>query len=220
MWAEESLALYHAMEDEWGSAVTLQLLGQAVAEQREFERARAILEECVRRFRSLGDEHYTLLAQYALGWLCAETGDLERSEELFERTLHEARAAGNKRVTALALSGLSMHARRHGQFDAALDMLHEAYRLYKTVGDRSMIGDVLARRAHVLAAAGRAAEATRVLSKSDAVSTELALYRRDPHARRYEEAKAAIRSELDDAAFAHSWEEGQALTEEEAAAQT
>jgi predicted ATPase len=218
--AEESLALYQALEDEWGSAVTLQILGQAVAEQREFDRARAIFEESVERFRALGDEHYTLLTQYALAWIYGEAGDLDRSEELMERTLREARAGANKRVTALTLSGLSMHARRNGEFEDALGMLQEAYRLYQTVGDRSMVGDLLARRAHVLAAAGKPAEAARVLSKSDTVSRELALRRRDPHRRRYEDALAAIRSELDDETFARAWDEGSALTEEEAAAQT
>jgi predicted ATPase len=220
MRAEEGLALYQALGDEWGSAVTLQLLAQALAEQREFARARAIFAECVEQFRALQDEHYTLLSQYALAWMYAETGDLERSEELMGKTLREARAAGNKRVTAFALSGLSMHARLHGQIGEALDMLQEAYAIYKSVGDRSFVGDVLARRAHVLAAAGKPAEAARVLAKSDAVSRELALRRRDPHERRYEDAKAAIRNELDDEAFARAWEEGQALTEEEAAAQT
>jgi predicted ATPase len=220
MRAEESLALYEALEDEWGSAVTLQLLGQAFAEQREVDRARVIFEECVERFRSLGDEHYTLLAQFALGWISGEAGDLERSKALMERTLRGARAAGNKRMTALALGGLSMHARLQGRFEEGLDMLHEAYGLYKTVGDRSFVGDLLARRAHVLAAAGKPAEAARVLSKSDAVSRELALRRRDPHRRRYDEALAAIRNELDDEAFARAWDEGSMLTEDEAAAQT
>ena len=99
-------------------------------------------------------------------------------------------------------------------------MLHEAYRLYEIVGDRSMVGDVLARRAHVLAAAGKPVEAARVLSKSDAVSNEMALRRRDPHARRYDEALAAIRNELDDETFARAWDEGSTLTEDGAAAQT
>jgi hypothetical protein len=48
------------------------------------------------------------------------------------------------------------------------------------------------------------------------VSTELGLRRRDVHERRYEDAKAAIRSELEDDAFTRAWEEGQALTEDEA----
>jgi predicted ATPase len=218
--AEEALALHEALGDEWGSAVALQLLGQARAEQREFGRARAIFEECVQRFRSVGDEHYTLLAQYALSWIYTETGELERAKELVEETLGEARAAGNKRMTALSLRGLSLHARLEGRFEEALGMLHEAYALYKTVGDRSFVGDLLARRAHVLAAAGKPIEGARVLSKSDAVTREMALRRRESYQRRYEETVAAIRSELDDDAFARAWEDGQALTEEEAAAQT
>ena len=220
MHAKEGLELYQALGDEWNSAVTLQLLGQALAEQREFARAREIFEECLQRFRALGDEHYTLLAQYALGWMYTETGEPERSEELIERTLVEARAASNKRMMALALSGLSMHAREQGRFEEALAMLQEAYATYRSVGDRSFVGDLLARRAHVLAAAGKPVEAARVLSKSDAVSSEMALRRRDVHERRYEDAMAAIRSKLDEDAFARVWDEGRALTEDEAAAQT
>jgi predicted ATPase len=220
MHAKEGLELYQALGDEWNSAVTLQLLGQALAEQREFARAREIFEECLQRFRALRDEHYTLLAQYALGWMYAETGEPERNEELIERTLVEARAAENKRMTALALGGLSVHAREQGRFEEALAMLQEAYETYRSVGDRSFVGDLLARRAHVLAAAGKPVEAARVLSKSDAVSSEMALRRRDVHERRYEDAMAAIRSVLDKDAFARAWDEGRALTEDEAAAQT
>ena len=99
-------------------------------------------------------------------------------------------------------------------------MLQEAYATYRSVGDRSFVGDLLARRAHVLAAAGKPVEAARVLSKSDAVSSEMALLRRDVHERRYEDAMAAIRSKLDEDAFARAWDEGRALTEDEAAAQT
>ena len=149
-----------------------------------------------------------------------DTGEPDRSEELIERTLVEAHAAGNKRMTALALSGLSMHAREQGRFEEALAMLQEAYATYRSVGDRSFVGDLLARRAHVLAAAGKPVEAARVLSKSDAVSSEMALLRRDVHERRYEDAMAAIRSKLDEDAFARAWDEGRALTEDEAAAQT
>jgi predicted ATPase len=218
--AEQALALHEQLGDGWGSAISLQLLGQAVAERRDFTRARAIFEECVDRFRALGDEHYTLLTLYALGWVCGETGDLERSRQLVEQTLRDARAAGNKRVTALALSGLSMHARIDGRCDEALAMLQEAYDIYKSIGDRSMLSDLLARRAHVLAAAGRPAAAARSLSKADTVSRELAFTRRDVHERRYEEALAAIRDELDAEAFARAWEEGHTLTEDEAAALT
>jgi predicted ATPase len=218
--AEQALALQEQLGDEWGSANALQLLGQAVAEQRDFARARAIFEECVGRFRALGDDHYTMLTQYALGWTCAETGDLNRSKQLFEQALSEAREAGNKRVTAIALSGLSMHARVEGRPDEALAMLQEAYDIYKKVGDRSMVSDLLARRAHVLAAAGKPAAAARSLAKADDVSRELAFTRRDVHERRYEDALAAIRDELDEEAFARAWEEGHALTEDEAAALT
>ena len=218
--AEEALALHNALGDEWGSANSLQLLGHALVEQGEFRRARAIFEDCLRRFRAVGDEHYTLLVQYVLAWMYGETGETERDEELVERTLREARAAGNKRMTAMALSRQSIHARTQGRFEEALAMLHEAYTIYKAVGERSGVGDLLARRAHVLAAWGRPTEAARVLSKSDAVSRELGLRRRAVQQRRYDDALAAIRSELDEEAFARAWGEGSALTEEEAAAQT
>jgi predicted ATPase len=215
--AEEALALHQALGDEWGSANSLQLLGGAVAEQSDFWRARTMFEESLRRFRALGDDHYTLLLQYAVAWMCGETGDTERDKELVEQTLREARAADNKRITALALSRMSMHERIEGRFEEALAMLQEAYTLYRSVGDRSMVADLLARRAHVLAAAGRPTDAARVLAKADEVSHELALRRREVHERRYEEAMAATQDELDDEAFARAWEEGRALTEDEAA---
>jgi predicted ATPase len=218
--AEEAIALHRTTGDEWGAANALAMLGHAHADQGEFRRARTIFEECLRRFRALGDEHYTLLTQYILAWMYEETGEFERDVELLERTLRESRAAGNKRMTALALARLAIHARREGRLEEALDLLHEAYTIYKAVGETSAFSDVLARLAHTLALAGKPVEGARVLAKSDALAHELAIRRRPVQQRRYDEAFVAVRSALDEEAFARAWEEGLALTEDEAAAQT
>jgi predicted ATPase/class 3 adenylate cyclase len=218
--AEEALALHEALGDEWGSANSLSLFGHALADEGEFWRARPIFEEALRRFRAVGDKHYILLTQYVLAWMYGETDDPEGDQELLERTLREARAAGNKRMTALALRRVSMHASAEGRFDEALAMLHEAYTTYKSVGDRSLVGDVLTRIASVLVARGKPTDAARVLSKGDTVAREMALRRRPVLERVYEETLAAIRNELDEETFARAWDEGRALTEDEAAAQS
>src|SRR5262249_31956911 len=54
--AEDALALYRSLEDDWGAAGSLFLLGHAAADEGEFEAASTLAERSVRLFREVGDE--------------------------------------------------------------------------------------------------------------------------------------------------------------------
>src|SRR2546425_351375 len=65
---EEAFALYCELGDAWCAANSRFLLGHALADQADLERAQQLFAESVRRFTELGDEHYTLLATHGLAW--------------------------------------------------------------------------------------------------------------------------------------------------------
>jgi predicted ATPase/class 3 adenylate cyclase len=217
--AEEALALHRKLGDAWGAAFCRHLLGGAFAEEGDFARARQIFAESVRAFRELGDEHFTLMASRALAWAYEELGDFERSKALHEENLRRARALGNERMEARSLGSLGAIAGdREGRVQDALSMLKEAYRIDRDHGDRLEIALDLCRFAAALAVAGRAGTATRLLSRSEGLREEIGVTFRAWGAEMNDRTLASIRAQLDEAAFAEEWEQGRALTVDEAVA--
>jgi predicted ATPase len=216
--AEEALALHRTVGDAWGTTYSISLLGTVAATERDWVTGQQLFEESVRAFRELGDEHYTLLATRALAWTCEELGDLERARVLTEDYLRGARATGNQRLEARALGALAGFALHEGRIQDALSMLKEVYRIDRDVGEVREIADDLCKFAEVLAAEGRAVTAARLLSRGEALREEIGAsvpsYTSEMNAR----TLTTIRTQLDEAALAEAWQQGQTLTLDEAVA--
>lgn len=213
---EEALDLHRQLSDDWGAAHSLFVLAHAAAEQRDFERGRELFEECERRFLGLRDDHYVLLAKFNLAWMCGELGDRERDQALLAETLSGARATSNEQMVGQALHGLAFHANEAGRFEEALDYLHESYEIHCNLGERPQIPDVLNRLASVLATAGKADPATRLLAAAAALSDELGAGKRAFVAERNEVTLEKIRDRIDKATFDVAWEAGHVLHPDEA----
>ncbi|HEY8631033.1 MAG TPA: hypothetical protein VIL73_10925, partial [Gaiellaceae bacterium] len=215
--AEEALTLNRAVGDAWGTAYTRFLLGQAAIAERDWVTAQQFFEESVRVFRELGDEHYTLVATFNLAWMCGELGDPERDRALHQENLVRARALGNERMEALSLSVLACYVRDDGRVEEALSMLNESYRIVRNLGDRVESADILSRFAEILGSARRPTTAARLLSCSETLREEFGAGR-SWVASRNEGTLALIRAQLDETAFTEAWEQGRALTADEAVA--
>ena len=215
--AEEGLALHRALGDAWGTAYSLLLLGNAATEDSDFEQARQLMDESVGRFRKLGDEHYTLLATDNLAWICLELGDRERARTLHEDVVSRARAMGNERMEASALGGLASIIGDEGRVEEALAMLKESLRIWYDLGERHMVARDLLRFARVLALEGRAGTAARLLSSSEALHEEIGV-REVWLPAAIQGTLTTIRTQLDEEVFVEAWEQGQALTLDEAVA--
>jgi len=216
--AEEGLALHRKLGDVWGTAESRFLLGHVLAEEGDFSGAQELFEESVRAFGELGDEHHTLLATYALASMCQELGDIERARALDEETLRRARQLNNERLEAMSLDGLSGYARDEGRVEDAFSMNRESLRYWRDLGDVQHELDSLSRFAATHSVAGDAELAARLLSSSLALHEEMGLSVPLYQAGRNEATLARIRGLLDDAAFAEAWEQGRALTIDEAVA--
>ena len=216
--AEEALALHRALGDDWGAAYAGFMIGLVAAEEREFAQARPLLEEAERRFRELDDERYTLLAVSNLAWVIEELGDLPRAVALFDETLRQARVQGNPRIEALSLESLAGYARDQGRLDDALAMLRESLRIYRDRGDRLSIANSLSRFAIVCGIAGKWEATARLLASSEAHYEELGVVVPAWVAARNEQALVAVRGQLNEAVLAEAWQQGRALTTDDAIA--
>jgi predicted ATPase len=216
-WAEEGLALHRALGDAWGTAHCLFLIGIAANLQRDFERARELLDESVLLFRDLGDEHYTLEATRFLAWTHGELGNPDQAQRLLEDNLRRARALGDKHIEATALEQLEGYAVLEGRVHEACELLNGAYRVNRQLGDAYRLPFIVCRFGRVLAAAGTAEAAARVLASGRALLEEMGASE-DWAERMNEETLASIRTQLDEAALTEAWEQGRKLTADEAVA--
>jgi predicted ATPase len=219
-WAEEALALNLKLGDALGVALSQSYLATAAAQERDWAKARGIIEECVRAFRELGDEDNALLATWVLAWIYRELGDHERSRALTEENLRQARAAGYRRIEALSLGALAMLSVDQGRLQDGLAGLKEAYRIDRAYGYPLQVALDLCLFARALARAGNWRAAAQLFAKGEALREETgeSLGSWSVIEAKLEDTRTAIRAHLDEAAFAEAWEQGRALSLDDAVA--
>jgi predicted ATPase/class 3 adenylate cyclase len=209
--AREALALHTAHGDDWGIAYSLLMVGMGAAEAEEFAEGARHMAEAVDRFRALGDDHYAELAMMNLGYFCQVLGDYERADALLGAALESARAAGNRAAQARALGQLATGARQRDRLDEALELILQALPLWDEFGDPAMTARDLRRLARILAHLGRAEEAARALSASEALREQVG-HMESWIPQENEEILALVHAQLDDGAFAEAWADGRKLT--------
>ena len=215
--AEQALALHRQFGDTWGVAGSLYQLGAIEADDQDYESARQLWEESARLFHEVGDSFHALLATRMLAWAYAELGEPDRARELTEAVLEQARAAGDTHVQVHALEALA-HRVAEGQADEAASLLKEAYELNRELGDRYREAIIVCRFARVLAFAGRAETATRVLATGETLFEKTGATLMGWLRRANDEALTMIHAQLDEATFAEASEQGRALSADEAVA--
>jgi len=216
--AEQALALHRELGDPWGIAYAEYQFAAVFTEEGDFAAARPLFEESVRRLRELGDEHRALQATRALAWCYLELGDAERYKTMHEDLLRRARVARDEQMEGRSLAALARVATDQGRFQDAFALLKDAYRIDREYGDPFEIAFDLVLFARILAFAERAESAARLLSRSEALREELDGTYAGWMMALKEETLAAIRAQLDEAAFAEAWEQGRTLTLDEAVA--
>ena len=216
--AEEALTLHRHLGDDWGTAASLYILGGAAADDQDYQKARQLWDESMELFREVGDRFCMLLATRMLAWAYDELGKSERARRLKDDVLEQARAAGYRHLQVHVLEALAHAAAPEGRIDEATSRLREAWELNLELGDRYRGAIIVCRFARVLAFAGRAEAAARVLSTGEMLYEDMGAFPMGWLERANEEALTRIRAELDEMTFAQAWEEGQKLTADEAVA--
>jgi hypothetical protein len=132
--------------------------------------------------------------------------------------LQQARAAGDKHVQVHALESIAHVATRDGRVEEAASLLCEAWELNRELGDRYREAVLVCRFARLLAFAGRAETAARVLAAGEALYEKMGASPMGWLRRDNDEALARIHAKLDEAAVAEAFEQGRTLTADEAVA--
>jgi non-specific serine/threonine protein kinase len=214
--AEEGLALNRALGRTWGAADSLLVLGIAIIREGDFVRAQELIDEAFPCFAS-SVTSATRWRRRASRVGVRELGDLREARALLERNVRQAHLLDDKQVEARSLYALAGYALEDSRVEEAFRMLEDAYRLTRELGDLYWTPFIVCRFGHALAHAGKARSAAVVLSSGEALLDELGVGEQSISSEN-KDTLTVIHTQLDDDAFAKAWEQGRALTADQAVA--
>ena len=214
----EALVLARELGDTWATAWTLQALGRTAYYGGDSPRARALGEESLAVARDLGDDWLTGWVYQLLGLAAYIAGDLTTARVHFESSVAIRRPLGSQEGLGVCLGALGLIALAEGDDLRALQLSREALiavRQVFRIGVHNMMANFVALAARF----GQPHRAVRLAGASARIGTIIAMTLIPMNQRPYDEALAEVHRELDDAAFALAWSEGQALSIDEAIAE-
>ncbi|HEY0603934.1 MAG TPA: tetratricopeptide repeat protein [Herpetosiphonaceae bacterium] len=215
---EENLTLFRQIGDTEEIAWTLVRLGLLASEQHSYERATALLEESLDSFKAVGYQWGITWALIYLGNVALEQGHYRRAAALFEDSLQHFRELGDKSSMATSLKHLGQVALFQGNVEQAAAWSRESFALYRDAGVKLGIAECLESMATIVWAQGAAAWAIRLVSAAATLRDELGAQLATADRTHYDQMLATARRQLGVQAFQAAWEQGQALTPEQAVA--
>jgi predicted ATPase/DNA-binding SARP family transcriptional activator len=198
----EALAGFEALGDRHGVANAHDALGFAAWLEGDFGTATAECTQALSAFTELGDVEGAAGAELSLGVAAMYRGEHETAAAALARSAKLSEEVGFREGVAWALHERGLLAVRRGE-PGARELLHEALRIHRDLGDRWRVASVLDDLAAAALAAQPSdpAQAARLLGAARqiraAIGTAVAPCERTDHAR----TEAAARAALGEAAF-------------------
>ena len=215
---EESLAIFRELGDRAHVANALRHLGTMSLRQGDAIAAHALCDESLAICRELGDRSGIAWALDGLGAAARQQGDLGTSGRLHEEALTMFREMGDRKGIAQTLCCLGRVAADAGDPGTARPLLRESVAMFQAVGERSAIAASVEPLAAVLAASGAPSQAARLWGAMARVRETIAAPLEAGERASRERDVAAVRASLGNAAFESAWQEGRAMTMDEAIA--
>ena len=182
----------------------------------DLERAKALGEESLAIAREAGDTTSGAFASQYLAVTAMLGGDYERAQALFEATLETTRITGNRRGQAISLNNLGLVALCREEYARAAELSSASLRLSVESSDHQLVTWSLDALAAVCGQRGYVGRAARLWGAAEALREASGFSQPPDDKRVLEPFLKAARSRLDEAAFQVAWEEGRAMTEEQA----
>jgi non-specific serine/threonine protein kinase len=215
-WAEESLEAWQRTSNKTGIALASHALAIISATLGDDTMALAYYEQSLALWRELGNVANVARVLNSMGIMARTRGDLGRAKELFTEGLALSKELGNKRTISTLLASLGFLAQREGDDELARSLFGESLSIRVELDHKMGMVECLVGLAGVAASMHQAVRAARLFGAIDALCTVTG-YTIDPDDKvEYDRSLDNVRSQLDKASFEAAWEEGQALTLEEA----
>ena len=194
----------------------LSTLSYMAACRGDLERAQALGEESLAIAREAGDTTAAIFASNYLAVTAMLGGDYERAQTLFEATLEMTRITGNRKGQATLLNNLGLVALCQGDYARAAKFSSESLRLSEESSDHQLVTWSLDALAAVCGQQGSVGRAARLWGAAEALREASGFSQPPDDKKVLEPFLEDARSRLEEAAFQAAWEEGRAMTEEQA----
>jgi len=213
---EESLEIWRALDDKHGTARVLISLGWAALRPGNYQLAKERLEEALSTSRELGDTRSIGFELSGLGEVALRQGDYALATQLLQESLLLRRQLGNKWGVGVSLGTLGWVAICQGDWVRAREWLGESLRVRQEIGDKGGIAWCLERLAEMALAQGKSEKSVRLLGAAAALRISIGSVIDPVDHAEYDHKLATLRSELGVPRFGKIWDEGHALTLEQA----
>ncbi len=214
---EESVGLFREAGARWGVAESLNNLALTAYLRGEREQATALLEESLRIRRKLGDMRGISMSLVNLANEALRRRDHERAATLCDEGLALARGLGDKGLTATFLHTLGEVMIGRDNPERAAELLKEGLVIGHELGDKYHLHANLLTLARAAGAVGKAIREARLYGAAQGLRESAGIPLMDLEAREHSEhSVATARSEVEEEAWERAWEEGRAMTLEEA----
>jgi predicted ATPase len=214
---EEALAIARELGDRAAEAEGVYNLGYAPVYEGDFAGAVTLWEESLAMFRELDFRRGVADCLWVLGIAARLDGDVPRSRALAEESLRLHREAGDRFGVSIALYALGRTALAQGDLSTAESSLLEALDIDEEVGSRTGMGVIMDNLAAQANVRGDHLRALRLGGASSSLK-EAARGQAPPPLIDLPDPREAAREVLGEAVVAAAWEEGRAMTLEQAVA--
>lgn len=215
---EEGLAIQRELGDKAGIAYALSALGVAAHEQGDDATTRSLYEESLAISRELEDTYGIAHALSILSVNAYEQGDYERARALEDEAVVIKQEAGDRRGLAYSLRTLGQVAAALQNTELAQARLEESLAIQQELGDKRGMAGALEAFAALAVQRQDLARAARLWGAAAALRAAIGAPASPRTRAKLEAEEAAVKERLEEGSFRRAWDEGYALSLEQAVA--
>ncbi|MGB7062844.1 MAG: protein kinase [Candidatus Zixiibacteriota bacterium] len=213
---EKSLAFRRQMGDRRAIAVSLHNLGELYLRLGNYAQARAAYEESLPLFREVGHIMGAADSLSSLGVVAENQGELDQARTYHEEALKNRRDRKDPMGTAESLHSLGELAARQGESGQARRYYTQSLAIRQKLGDRRNVADSLEALGILVAGCKDSAQAARLLGAANSLREQINAPPPPAKQEKLDRVLSSTRSAFGESAFAKEWDEGRAMSMEQA----
>ena len=213
---EESLNLWQELGNERAVALALSNLGNVADMLGDYAEAHNFYQQSLQVFKGLHDQRGVALSLSHLGTVAKHRGDHDAARHFFDQSLKILIEIGDKRGVADLFGDMGNMAEEQGNYDQARHFYEESMVIFSGLGDVRGIARVMEATAQMAANRGRLERALRLAGAASKLRAEYDAPRSPDEESKMQQTLITIRQGLRDPTGDISWQEGQAMSAENA----
>lgn len=214
---EESLAIRRQEGSQWAVAASLTNLGIIADDCGDYAAARALHEESLAVWREVHDWGRIAMSLTNLGVLAGKQGDYPVARAFLEESVQRYRELNDREGIAYALLNLGSVAEDEDDYPGARALHGESLAIAREVGNRRCIASALEGLANAISKTIGPTQAARTWGAAERLRENVGAPLAPSERTRYDQQVADARNKLgDDAQFALAWNDGRAMSLEQA----